>query len=81
VPGHVTERDAAPQMVADELLATKLAPPSVHTGYVPRQRLVDALRAGRDRRLTVVDAPTGYGKTMLVAAWCAEIARDDVLSV
>jgi LuxR family maltose regulon positive regulatory protein len=81
VPGRVTEREAAPQMVADELLATKLAPPPVHTGYVPRQRLIDALRGGRDRQLIVVDAPTGYGKTMLVAAWCTELARDDARTV
>ena len=38
------------------------------------QRLIDALAAGSDLRLTLVDAPTGYGKTMLVAAWCAEVA-------
>jgi LuxR family transcriptional regulator, maltose regulon positive regulatory protein len=81
VRGHVTERDASAHVVAEELLATKLAPPSVHTSYVPRQRLIDALNAGCNRRLTLVDAPTGYGKTMLVAAWCAERAREDPRAV
>jgi LuxR family transcriptional regulator, maltose regulon positive regulatory protein len=81
VSGHVIESHAASQVVADELLTTKLVAPSVHAGYVPRQRLIDSLRAGRDRRLTLVDAPTGYGKTMLVAAWCAELARNDVRAV
>jgi LuxR family transcriptional regulator, maltose regulon positive regulatory protein len=72
--GEVTGREDAPTPVAEELIATKLAPPSVRAGYIPRQRLLDALSAGSDLRLTLVDAPTGYGKTMLVAAWCAEVA-------
>jgi LuxR family transcriptional regulator, maltose regulon positive regulatory protein len=74
LPGQVTGREGAPTGVAEQLIATKLAPPSVRAGYVPRQRLIDALDAGSDLRLTLVDAPTGYGKTMLVAAWCAEVA-------
>ncbi len=72
--GQVTGREGAQTPVAEELIATKLAPPSVRTGYIPRQRLIDALAAGSDLRLTLVTAPTGYGKTMLVAAWCAEVA-------
>jgi LuxR family maltose regulon positive regulatory protein len=74
LPGHVTGRGAAPPPVAEELIATKFVAPPVRTGYIPRQRLIDALAAGSDLRLTLVDAPTGYGKTMLVAAWCAELA-------
>lgn len=64
----------ASQPVAQELIATKLAPPPVRVGYVPRPRLMDALSAGHGLRLTLVAAPTGYGKTMLLAAWCAELA-------
>lgn len=75
MPGRATERRDAPFGVAEELVATKLVPPRVRAGYIPRKRLIDALAAGRDRRLTLVDAPTGYGKTMLVAAWCAELAE------
>ena len=74
---NATESPDAPQPVLGEILATKLAPPPVRAGYVPRQRLLDALASGRDRRLTLVAAPTGYGKTMLVAAWCAELAQLD----
>jgi hypothetical protein len=58
---------------ASDLVATKLAASSVRDGYVPRPRLIGALEAGRDARLTLVDAPTGYGKTMLLAAWCARL--------
>ncbi len=72
--GQVTAREGAETPVAEELIATKLAPASVRPGYIPRLRLIDALAAGSDLRLTLVDAPTGYGKTMLVAAWCAEVA-------
>jgi LuxR family maltose regulon positive regulatory protein len=75
VPGQATERRDATLGVAGELVATKLVPPRVRPGYIPRARLIDALAAGRDRRLTLVDAPTGYGKTMLVAAWCAELTE------
>jgi len=74
LPGHVTEREGGPTPVAEELIATKLAPPAVRPGYIPRQRLMEALAAGSGRRLTLINAPTGYGKTMLVAAWCAEVA-------
>ena len=75
MPANVTEPQDAHPPVAEELLATKLAPPAVRIGYVPRMRLMDALTAGHDLRLTVVDAPTGYGKTMLVSAWCAEVSE------
>jgi LuxR family maltose regulon positive regulatory protein len=77
LPGQATEQRDAPDGVAEELVATKLVPPRVRDGYIPRKRLIDALAAGRDRRLTLVDAPTGYGKTMLVAAWCAELTEQD----
>jgi len=63
------------QPVLQELIATKLARPSGRIGYITRQRLIDALTAGSELRVTLVDAPTGYGKTMLVAAWCAELVQ------
>ncbi len=59
------ERGSAP------LLATKLYVPSPRPDLVPRKhllhRLDEALRQGH--RLTLVCAPAGYGKTMLVAEW------------
>ena len=75
MPANVTEAPDTPQPVAAELIATKLVAPAVRSGYVPRQRLIDALTAASKLRLTLVDAPTGYGKTMLVAAWCAQTAQ------
>ena len=51
------------------LLATKLHPP-VHRAVLPRPRLVERLRPTA-RRVTVVDAPAGWGKTSLLAQWAA----------
>ena len=57
---------------AAQLLETKLYVPRPPSGLVPRPRLIDAIRQGAARKLTVVVAPAGFGKTTLVAAWLAE---------
>lgn len=54
------------------VVETKLRPPHLRAGLIPRQRLVERLRDGRERRLTLVCAPAGYGKTTLLAQWQAE---------
>jgi LuxR family maltose regulon positive regulatory protein len=64
---------SARQPVVPELIATKLTRPPQRAGYIARQRLMDALTAAGESRVTLVDAPTGYGKTTLVAAWCARL--------
>ena len=48
------------------LLVTKLRPPRLGRGIVPRPRLLDLLREGFDAPLTLVTAPAGYGKTTAV---------------
>jgi LuxR family maltose regulon positive regulatory protein len=53
----------------DVLLATKLHVPRLRPGFVPRPRLVEALDEGLARRLILVDAPAGFGKTALLADW------------
>jgi LuxR family transcriptional regulator, maltose regulon positive regulatory protein len=50
---------------------TKLLVPELRRGQVPRRELIGALEDGRTRRLTVVAAPTGFGKTSALAAWAA----------
>ena len=64
---------AAPAGVAassrDVLLATKLHVPRPQPGFVPRPRLVEALDEGLARRLILVCAPAGFGKTALLAHW------------
>ena len=61
------------------LVGTKLHPPSVRELTIPRERLLERLRSGSDRRLTLVACPAGFGKTTLLAAWReAEAARKPV---
>ncbi|HEV2872373.1 MAG TPA: helix-turn-helix transcriptional regulator, partial [Actinomycetota bacterium] len=52
------------------LLRSKLRPPPVRAGLVPRARLDATLEAGARGRLCLVDAPAGSGKTTLLAQWC-----------
>ena len=51
------------------LVSTKLHPPPVREETIPRQRLLERLRSGSDRSLTLVACPAGFGKTTLLAAW------------
>ena len=51
------------------LLATKLNAPVLLSQIVRRERLVDLLRTGMWRKLTLLVAPAGYGKTTLLCDW------------
>jgi len=51
------------------LIRTKLYRPQVTSDLVERPRLTEMLYAGLNRRLTLVSAPAGYGKTTVVSAW------------
>jgi len=58
--------------MATPVLATKLFVPPVRPGLVSRQRLIDQLNGGGQRKLILVSAPAGYGKTTLVSSWLRE---------
>jgi LuxR family maltose regulon positive regulatory protein len=51
------------------VVATKLHPPVARPGLVARDRLYATLASGGSRKLTVLEAPPGSGKTTLVAQW------------
>ena len=53
-------------------LGTKLNPPTGARRRVRRQALVDRLVSDEPRRLTLVSAPAGWGKTTLLAEWAAD---------
>ena len=53
------------------LLTTKLYIPPMPKEMLRRPRLVEKLTAGMDRRLTLVSAPVGFGKTTLLTDWIA----------
>lgn len=55
------------------LLEAKLHPPMPPRNPLPRPRLLDRLDAATARSLTLVDAPAGFGKSTLLAAWCATL--------
>ena len=55
----------------DQLLVTKLQPPSVPAAAIDRSRLTRRV-ALPDRPVTVVVAPAGFGKSTLLAQWSAD---------
>ena len=59
--------------MASPLIATKLYIPRLRRGLVARPRLLDLMRRGADRRVTLVSAPAGFGKTTLLAEWLRQV--------
>jgi LuxR family maltose regulon positive regulatory protein len=57
------------------LLTTKLYAPPPRPNLVPRSHLIERLNEGLGRKLTLVSAPAGFGKTTLVGAWAASCGR------
>jgi LuxR family maltose regulon positive regulatory protein len=57
------------------LLKTKLYIPPVRPELVPRPHLIERLNAGLYRKLTLVSAPAGFGKTTLLSEWVAGCER------
>ena len=56
------------------LLLTKFYVPHLRAEHVLRPRLTRRLDDVLARRLTLVCAPAGYGKTTLIAEWVADRA-------
>ena len=60
---------------SESILQTKIVRPPVRN-IVHRARLYERLDNGAARKLTIVAAPAGYGKTTLVASWLGERSLD-----
>jgi LuxR family maltose regulon positive regulatory protein len=58
------------------LLDTKVHVPTAGSRLVHRAALLGALSAGHRRKLTLLSAPAGWGKTTLLAQWAAEAGRN-----
>ena len=56
----------------EQLLTTKLYIPQLTLDLVPRPHLYERLDEGLTRKLTLVSAPTGFGKSTLVTGWLSE---------
>jgi LuxR family maltose regulon positive regulatory protein len=59
----------------DQLLATKFYIPTTRTELVARPRLIERMNEGllSGRKLTLISAPAGFGKTTLVSEWLEKI--------
>ena len=58
--------------------ATKYRPPVPTRSLVSRNRLIELFRAGGRRRVVLIHAPSGFGKSTLAAQWREELVRDGV---
>lgn len=67
--------------MSQPILTTKLWPPTVRPNLVDRPHLMGRLHDGLDRKLTLISAPAGFGKTTLLAEWIqhyeSEIGPDE----
>ena len=57
------------------LLTTKFYIPPVRQDWVPRPHLIARLDAGLYRKVTLISAPAGSGKTTLACAWLSRLRR------
>jgi LuxR family maltose regulon positive regulatory protein len=63
--------------VSQTLLTTKVRAPKSRPNLVERPRLREALDRGEGRKLTLVSAPAGFGKTTLLVEWFMERSGDE----
>ena len=62
-------------MQQHSLLQTKLYIPPIRRELVSRPRLIERLNDGLYRKLTLISAPAGYGKTTLLSEWVTDTSR------
>ena len=62
--------------MATPLLQTKLYIPPARPELVLRPRLTERLSAGLHRKLTLISAPAGFGKTTLLSEWVDHLRSD-----
>jgi LuxR family transcriptional regulator, maltose regulon positive regulatory protein len=61
-------------LTSDSLVSTKLRPSQARPKLVARPRLTDRLEREAARKLTLISAPAGFGKTTLLVEWLRERA-------
>lgn len=63
--------------MSDSLLHTKLMMPPYRPGLVPRPHILKRLDEGLGRKLILVSAPAGFGKTTLLAEWVSRFRNSN----
>lgn len=61
--------------VSEQLLKTKLYTPTQRPLLVQRPHLIQRLNNGLNRKLSLISAPAGFGKTTLVVEWLSQVER------
>ncbi len=61
-----------PLPISADLLSTKLNAPRLQAALVSRPALIARLAAGLARKVTLISAPAGSGKTTLIGEWLAQ---------
>ncbi|MHA2428895.1 MAG: LuxR C-terminal-related transcriptional regulator, partial [Candidatus Hermodarchaeia archaeon] len=59
--------------MSSPILVTKLFIPPTRSEIVSRPRLLERLNNGLNRKLTLISAPAGFGKTSLVTEWLTTV--------
>ena len=62
----------------NQILATKLHIPSLNHSLVSRPRLLERLNQGMQRKLILLSAPAGFGKTTLLCEWIHDSASREM---
>ena len=70
---HRPEADST-NLTRRTLPSTRLYPPRLHANLVQRSSLIASLSDAPDRRLAVITAPAGYGKSTLATQLVARLA-------
>src|SRR5437763_651886 len=60
----------------DQLLATKFFVPSASHSLIARPHLTTLLTQSLRRKLTLISAPAGFGKTTLLASWVQSFPQE-----
>src|ERR671933_2361215 len=61
--------------MSPQILPRKLSIPPLRPNVVLRPRLTEQLNEGLHRKLTLISAPAGFGKTTLLSEWVAQCER------
>jgi LuxR family transcriptional regulator, maltose regulon positive regulatory protein len=62
--------------MGDLLVTTKLCVPRVPSNLIARPQLIKELQTTAGRKLTLISAPAGFGKTTLLGEWIARLHCD-----